>query len=127
MSSRPNRPRLVLVEHDDDVTVPVGVFANQFLLRGGHGAAHKGNDLATTVLMKFHRIEESLDDNKWFVRRLLDGSINVEKFERFSEALRELVFRRVFGRFARPASGVSHDVSIRVTDGNGDALRHHAF
>src|SRR5262249_7088176 len=71
---------LVLVEHDKDSAFGVNVSANQFFLSRGEGAAHEGNDALHAVLPKFHAIEVSFDEHKRALRRLLDGSVEVEKF-----------------------------------------------
>ena len=55
-------PSFIFVRNDDDVTVPVGVFPNGFLLRQRHCAAHEGNRFAATELMQLHRAEESFDN-----------------------------------------------------------------
>ena len=60
----PRPPGLVLVEHDDDLAVAVGVSLDQLLLRGGHGAAHEGNHPATTELVEFHATEEAFNDDQ---------------------------------------------------------------
>lgn len=60
----PRPPGLVFVQKDDDLAVAVGVFANQILLRLGHGAAHEGNDLAEAHLVKLHATEEAFDNDE---------------------------------------------------------------
>src|SRR5665647_2903844 len=62
LSPRPSS--LVFVQHDDDLAVAVGVSLDQFLLRGGHGAAHEGNHPAAATLVKFHTTEEAFNDDQ---------------------------------------------------------------
>ena len=49
--------------------------------------------------MELHAAEKPFNDDKRLVRRFLDGPVNVEKLQRLSEALGQLVFRGVVGRF----------------------------
>jgi len=119
--------RLIFVEHDDDVTVPVGVFPNQLLLRGRHRAAQEGNHFAPAELMESHAIEEAFDDDPWFVRRFFDGAIQIEQLQRFFETLREFVFRCVRRGIARPTTAVGNHVAGRIMNRYGDAFGHHAF
>src|ERR1017187_4592218 len=116
----PGLARLVFVQHDDNLAFRIRVFPDQLLLRGRHGAAHKGNHPAVTVLMKLHAVEEVFDDAGWFLRRFVYGPINVEKLYRLAEAWGELVFGRFTGRLPRPASGISNDTPLFIVNGNGD-------
>src|SRR5262245_45652371 len=77
------------------------------------------------MLPEFDAIEESLDNHERMAGRLLDGPVEVEKLQRLSEAGRELVFRRIAGRFSWPASGVGDDLAVWIVNRNHDTAGHH--
>src|SRR5690349_11498748 len=77
----PRPAGLIFIQYDDDLTVGVGVPANQFLLGCGQGAAHESHHLATAMLVQLHATEEPFDNDEWFLGRFLDGPIEVEQLQ----------------------------------------------
>ena len=123
----PGLASVIFVEHDDDVALIVGVLADQFLLRGGHRAAHKRNHFAATMLVQLHGVEETFNDDERLVGRFFDGAVKVEQLLRLSESRRQFVFGRILAGFAGKPSRIRNDLTFDVVNRDGDAVGHHAL
>ena len=74
--------------------------------------------------MELHAAEESFNNDQRFVRRFLDGTLQIEHFLPLPKAGGEFVFWRAFGRITRPATGVGDQFAFGVVNRNDDAADH---